>query len=77
MQTCELLGLAECVVLSDSPHICVYSYSRNVGSLATGNENVQRRLKAYATDLRSLGVDGFRLDAAKRNDVPLVFVYKM
>ncbi|KAJ8701160.1 hypothetical protein PTI98_004117 [Pleurotus ostreatus] len=36
-----------------------------LADLATGNENVQRRLRAYATDLRSLGVDGFRLDAAK------------
>lgn len=35
-------------------------------SLATGTEYVRGKLAAYANDLISLGVDGFRLDAAKR-----------
>lgn len=34
-------------------------------SLATGTEYVRSRLAQYANDLLSLGVDGFRLDAAK------------
>jgi glycosidase len=36
------------------------------GSLATGAEYVRGRLAQYANDLLSLGVDGLRLDAAKR-----------
>ena len=35
-------------------------------SLATDTEDVRARLAQYANDLLSLGVDGFRLDAAKR-----------
>lgn len=35
-------------------------------SLATDTEYVRSRLAQYANDLISLGVDGFRLDAAKR-----------
>ena len=35
-------------------------------SLATDTEYVRSRLAEYANDLLSLGVDGFRLDAAKR-----------
>ena len=34
-------------------------------SLATNTTYVQQRLAQYANDLLSLGVDGFRLDAAK------------
>ena len=34
-------------------------------SLATDTEYVRSRLAKYANDLLSLGVDGFRLDAAK------------
>ncbi|KAJ8519583.1 hypothetical protein ONZ45_g3490 [Pleurotus djamor] len=37
----------------------------NLADLATDTEYVRGRLAAYANDLRSLGVDGFRLDAAK------------
>ena len=35
-------------------------------SLATNTTYVQQRLAEYANDLISLGVDGLRLDAAKR-----------
>ena len=34
-------------------------------SLDTGTEYVRSRLAKYANDLLSLGIDGFRLDAAK------------
>ncbi|KAG9223428.1 glycoside hydrolase family 13 protein [Pleurotus ostreatus PC15] len=37
----------------------------NLADLATDTEYVRGRLAAYANDLRSLGVDGFRLDAVK------------
>ncbi|KAF9489177.1 glycoside hydrolase [Pleurotus eryngii] len=37
----------------------------NLADLATDTEYVRGRLATYANDLRSLGVDGFRLDAAK------------
>jgi hypothetical protein len=36
-------------------------------SLATETEYVRDRLAQYGNDLLSLGVDGMRLDAAKRN----------
>jgi len=36
-------------------------------SLATDTEYVRSRLAEYGNDLLSLGVDGLRLDAAKRN----------
>lgn len=36
-------------------------------SLATETEYVRSRLAQYGNDLLSLGVDGFRLDAAKRS----------
>lgn len=35
-------------------------------SLATDTEYVQGRLATFVNDLLSLGVDGLRLDAAKR-----------
>ncbi len=35
-------------------------------SLASEKDNVRSRLAAFGNDLLSLGVDGFRLDAAKR-----------
>ncbi|KAF8996428.1 glycoside hydrolase [Cyathus striatus] len=37
----------------------------NLADLATDTEYVRERLATYANDLLSLGVDGFRLDAAK------------
>jgi glycosidase len=37
-----------------------------VDSLATESEYVRGKLAGYANDLLSLGVDGFRIDAAKR-----------
>ncbi len=37
----------------------------NLADLATGHADVRARLTAYLTDLLSLGVDGFRIDAAK------------
>lgn len=42
-----------------------------VQSLATETEYVRSRLAQYANDLLSLGVDGFRLDAAKRESTCL------
>ena len=41
-------------------------------SLATGTEYVRSRLAAYGNDLLSLGADGLRLDAAKRESPPVV-----
>lgn len=38
----------------------------HVDSLATDTEYVRGRLGKYANDLLSLGVDGLRIDAAKR-----------
>lgn len=40
--------------------------ARPWSSLATDTEYVRGRLAQYGNDLLSLGVDGFRLDAAKR-----------
>jgi len=37
----------------------------NLADLDTGNPQVRERLTAYLQDLLSLGVDGFRIDAAK------------
>ena len=37
----------------------------NLADLATGTAHVRDGIVAYLTDLRSLGVDGFRIDAAK------------
>lgn len=37
----------------------------NLADLATGSDYVRGKLAAYGNDLLSLGVDGFRLDAAK------------
>ncbi|QES50427.1 glycosidase [Streptomyces venezuelae] len=36
-----------------------------LADLDTGEEHVRARIAAYLNDLRSLGVDGFRIDAAK------------
>jgi hypothetical protein len=64
VQTCQLLGLAELVLLhppavqTNSDGFCAYS-------LATDTEYVRATLAQYGNDLLSLGVDGFRLDAAK------------
>jgi hypothetical protein len=40
-----------------------FTYTR---SLATGTEYVQGRIAKHLNDLLSLGVDGLRIDAAKR-----------
>lgn len=37
----------------------------NLADLATGTERVRERIRAYLADLVSLGVSGFRIDAAK------------
>ncbi len=37
----------------------------NLADLRTGSESVRATLRAYLADLLSLGVDGFRIDAAK------------
>ncbi|MGJ6979988.1 alpha-amylase [Aestuariimicrobium soli] len=37
----------------------------NLADLDTGSDKVRRTLTAYLADLQSLGVDGFRIDAAK------------
>ncbi|ELU36796.1 glycoside hydrolase family 13 protein [Rhizoctonia solani AG-1 IA] len=41
-----------------------------VGTLNTGSEHVRSKLANFSNDLLSLGVDGFRIDAAKRR--PLI-----
>lgn len=43
-------------------------------SLATETEYVREQLAAYANDLISLGVDGLRLDAAKRMSPSVAFI---
>ncbi|KAF4602879.1 hypothetical protein EYR38_003283 [Pleurotus pulmonarius] len=48
-----------------------------LADLDTSSKNVQDRIIKYATDLRSLGVDGFRLDAAKRKPVSPSCSYQM
>jgi hypothetical protein len=41
-------------------------------SLATGSEKVRAKLAAFLNKLLGMGVDGFRIDAAKREyNVPL------
>lgn len=51
-----------------TPTLPIYQYDSNrlFASLATETEYVRARLAAYANDLISLGADGLRLDAAKR-----------
>jgi glycosidase len=61
VQTCELDNLAEYVVLP-----IPVSIANSSSSLATETEYVRGRLATYVNDLLSLGVDGLRLDAAKR-----------
>ena len=59
--------------LSDSDDITDYSSAGNVqncelvnlADLATETSGVQETIAAYLNDLRSIGVDGFRIDAAK------------
>lgn len=59
--------------LSDSDDITDYSSAGNVqncelvnlADLATETDQVQSTVAAYLNDLRSIGVDGFRIDAAK------------
>lgn len=41
----------------------------NLADLATGTAHVRSTIVAYLTDLRSLGIDGFRIDAAKHMPV--------
>jgi alpha-amylase len=59
--------------LSESDDITDYSSAGNVqncelvnlADLATETDHVQSTIAAYLNDLRSIGVDGFRIDAAK------------
>ena len=59
--------------LSDSDDITDYSSAGNVqncelvnlADLATETDHVQSQVAKYLNDLRSIGVDGFRIDAAK------------
>ncbi len=59
--------------LSESDDITDYSSAGNVqncelvnlADLATETDHVQEQLAKYLNDLRSIGVDGFRIDAAK------------
>lgn len=46
--------------------VCLPAARYPWSSLATDTEYVRGRLAQYGNDLLSLGVDGFRLDAAKR-----------
>ena len=72
MQTCQLDNLAEyisIVFIFVTAHFdCSYF------SLATDTEYVRGRLAQYANDLLSLGVDGLRLDAAKRKSIKIVLL---
>jgi glycosidase len=62
--TCQLDGLAEYAFLLPC-HRVFHSHCATA-SLATETEHVRQRLADYTNDLLSLGVDGLRLDAAKR-----------
>lgn len=44
----------------------MYNKLKYICSLATDTDYVQRRIAQYLNDLLSLGVDGLRIDAAKR-----------
>ena len=58
--------------------VSLYFFSLDTlrASLATETEHVREQLAAYTNDLISLGVDGLRLDAAKR--MPLtVFLFNV
>jgi glycosidase len=61
VQTCELDNLAEYAIL-----LIPVGIANSSSSLATDTEYVRGRLATYVNDLLSLGVDGLRLDAAKR-----------
>lgn len=65
VQTCQLDNLAEYA----STNFFFLGWLLNLtwfaSSLGTDTEYVRSRLAEYANDLLSLGVDGFRLDAAK------------
>jgi glycosidase len=63
VQTCQLDNLAESVALKPDTYRDVLT---DDSSLATDTEYVRAMLATYANDLISLGVVGFRLDAAKR-----------
>jgi hypothetical protein len=45
---------------------CVVKLTQDHYSLATGSNYVRGKLVEYANELLGLGVDGFRIDAAKR-----------
>jgi len=62
--TCQLGGLAEYAFWLPC-HRVSYSHCAPT-SLATETEHVRQRLADYTNDLLSMGVDGLRLDAAKR-----------
>ena len=63
VQNCELANLAECVTLQ-KPEVYILTIVHH--SLATETDNVRGKLVSHANDLLSLGVDGIRIDAAKR-----------
>ena len=64
VQTCELVGLAEYVLVSFTS--IQFDLNSNRHSLATETDYVRERLAGFGNDLLSLGADGFRIDAAKR-----------
>jgi glycosidase len=51
-----------------------FSLDTSRTSLATETEYVRKELAEYTNDLISLGVDGLRLDAAKRMSPSVVFI---
>lgn len=61
VQNCELANLAECVIPRLHPR-----FNLTHPSLATETDYVRGKLVDHANDLLSLGVDGLRIDAAKR-----------
>lgn len=70
VETCMLDNLAECVSLSAFPRIyqIIYEFVRFFlsRSLNTESTSVRAKIVAHGNDLISLGVDGLRIDAAKR-----------
>lgn len=65
VQNCELANLAECVTPQQATLISRINLTTHC-SLATENDYVRGKLADHANSLLSLGVDGFRIDAAKR-----------
>lgn len=69
VQFCQLENLAESVQC----RLFQYQHS-HLRSLATETEYVRGKLAAHANDLISLGVEAFRIDAAKRRHIQVFLI---